>query len=286
MNKDRDVILVSGATGQQGGAVARQLIARGCKVRAMTRKPGEAKARALASLGAEVVDGDLNDAASLERALAGAWGAFSLQNTWEAGVEREEEQGKRFAEAAKKSGVSHLVYSSVASADRNTGIPHFENKFRIEQKVRSLGFPSWTIVRPVFFMDNLLSPWFKPGIDEGKLVMAIKPDTVLQMIAVEDIGWFGARAFEKHAEMNGKDVDIAGDARTLPQTAETLSRAAGRKIEFSRAPIEEVRKASEDYAKMLEWFDRVGYDADIPALEKEYAYRPTAFADWASKQRW
>jgi uncharacterized protein YbjT (DUF2867 family) len=286
MNKDRDVILVSGATGQQGGAVARQLIARGFKVRAMTRKPGEAEARALASLGAEVVAGDLNDAASLERALAGAWGAFAVQNTWEAGVEGEEEQGKRFAEVAEKSGVSHFVYTSVASADRDTGIPHFDNKFRIEQKVRSLGFPSWTIVRPVFFMDNFLSPWFKPSIDEGKLVMGVKPDTVLQMIAAEDIGWFGAHAFEKHAEMNGVDVDIAGDAHTLPQTAEILSRAAGRKIEFVRAPIEEIRKASEDYAIMLEWMDRVGYDADIPALEKQYGYRPTPLAAWAPKQKW
>ena len=242
MNKDRDVILVSGATGHQGGAVARRLIARGFKVRAMTRKPDEEKARALASLGAEVVAADLNDAASLERALAGAWGAFAVQNTSEAGVEGEEEQGKRFAEVAKKSGVSHLVYTSVASADRNTGIPHFDNKFRIEQKVRSLGFPAWTIIRPVFFMDNFLTPWFKPAIAGGKLVMPLKPDTVLQLIAAEDIGWFGAHAFEMHEQMNGVDVDIAGDAHTMPQTAEILSRAAGRKIEFVRAPIEEVRR--------------------------------------------
>jgi uncharacterized protein YbjT (DUF2867 family) len=286
MNKDRDVILVSGATGQQGGAVARHLLSGGYRVRAMTRKPDEAKAQALAAAGAQVVAGDLDDAASLERALAGAWGAFAVQNTWEAGVEREEEQGKRFAEVAKKSGVSHFVYTSVASADRNTGIPHFDNKFRVEQKIRSLGLPSWTIVRPVFFMDNLLSPWFKPGIDEGKLAMAVEPDTVLQVIAVDDIGWFEARAFEKHAEMNGVDLDIAGDQHTLPEMAEILSRAAGRNIEFVRPPIEDVRKWSEDYAKMLEWFDRVGYDADIEALKKQYGFRPTTLADWAAKQKW
>ncbi len=286
MNKDRDVILVSGATGQQGGAVARHLLSGGYRVRAMTRKPDEGKAQALATAGAQVVAGDLDDAASLERALAGAWGAFAVQNTWEAGVEREEEQGKRFAEVAKKSGVSHLVYSSVGSANRNTGIPHFDNKFRVEQKIRSLGFPSWTIVRPVFFMDNFQSPWFKPGMDEGKLAMAVEPDTVLQVIAVDDIGWFGARAFEKHAEMNGVDLDIAGDQHTLPEMAEILSRAAGRKIEFVRPPIEEVRKWSEDYAKMLEWFDRVGYDADIEALKKQYGFRPTTLADWAAKQKW
>ncbi len=286
MNKDRDVILVSGATGQQGGAVARHLLSQGYRVRAMTRKPQEARAQALAAAGAQVVAADLDDVASLERALAGAWGTFAVQNTWEAGVEREEEQGKQFAEVAKRTGVSHLVYTSVGSADRDTGIPHFDNKFRVEQKIRSLGFPSWTILRPVFFMDNFLSPWFKPGIDEGKLIMAVEPDTVLQMIAVDDIGWFGSRAFERHEEMNGVEMDIAGDQHTLPQTAEILARAAGRKIEFVRAPIEEVRKGSADYAKMLEWFDSVGYDADIEALKKTYGYRPKTLADWGSKQKW
>jgi len=286
MNKDRDVILVCGATGQQGGAIARRLLSSGCRVRAMTRKPQEAKAQALAAAGAEVVDADLDDATSLERALAGVWGAFAVQNTLEAGVEREEEQGKRFAEVAKKSDVSHLVYSSVGSADRNTWIPHFDNKFRVEQKIRSLGFPSWTVLRPVFFMDNFVSPWFKPEIDKGRLAMAVEPDTVLQMIAVDDIGWFGARAFEKHEEMNGVDLDIAGDQHTLPQTAEILGRAAGKKIEFVQAPIEEVRKWSADYAKMLEWFDRVGYAADIEALEKRFSYRPTTLAEWAAKVNW
>jgi uncharacterized protein YbjT (DUF2867 family) len=286
MNRNRDVILVSGATGQQGGAVARRLLSDGCRVRAMTRKPQEARAQALAAAGAEVVAGDLDDAASLARALAGAWGAFAVQNTWEAGVEREEEQGKRFAEVAKKSGVSHFVYTSVGSADRGTGIPHFENKFRIEQKVRALGFPSWTILRPVFFMDNFLLPWFKPGIDDGKLAMAVEPGTILQMIAVDDIGWFGARAFEKSEEMNGVEVDIAGDQHTLPQTAEILGRATGKRIEFVRAPIEEVRKGSADYAKMLEWFDRVGYDADIEALQRIYGYRPRTLAEWAAEARW
>ncbi len=214
------------------------------------------------------------------------WGAFAVQNTWEAGVEREEEQGKRFADVAKKSGASHFVYTSVGSADQSTGIPHFDNKFRVEQRVRSLGFPSWTILRPVFFMDNFLSPWFKPGIDQGKLVMAVEPDTVLQMIAVDDIGWFGSRAFERHEEMNGVELDIAGDQHTLPQTAEILGRAAEKKVEFVRAPVEEVRKFSADYAKMLEWFDRVGYNAEIEDLKKTYGYRPRTLAEWAAKVKW
>ena len=157
---DSKSVLVTGATGHQGGAVAGELLSRGFRVRAMTRKPQGENARALSRLGAEIVAADLDDEASLEKALAGMWGAFAIQNTWEAGVEGEEAQGKRFAKAAKKAGIEHFVYTSVASAHRRTGIPHFENKWRIEETVRGLGFPTHVILRPVFFMENWVSPWF------------------------------------------------------------------------------------------------------------------------------
>ena len=283
MQKGKDVIVVTGATGQQGGAVARKLLARGHKVKALTRKPQGEPAQALAKLGAEIVQADFDDPASLERALSGAWGVFSVQNTWEAGVVREEEQGKRLATIARKKGVQHFVYTSVGSAHRKTGIPHFDNKSRIEDTVRSLGFPSYTILRGVFFMENWTSPWFKPAILEGKLMIGIKPETVLQMVAVEDIGEFGRRAFERHEEMRGREIDIASDQHTMPQTAELLSRAAGRKIEFVPVPIEQVRQSSEDFAIMLEWFDRVGYNADIPRLKKEHGIEPTSLAAWAAR---
>jgi uncharacterized protein YbjT (DUF2867 family) len=276
-------ILVTGATGKQGGAVARQLLSHGHTVIAMTRKPNGEKARELAKLGAEIIQGDLDDSTSLQRATKGIWGVFAVQNTWEAGVEKEEQQGKRFAEVCRKAGVQHFVYSSVGSADRNTGIPHFDNKWRVEETVRSLDFPSYTIIRPVFFMENFLSPWFKPGIDEGKLMAALKPDTVLQMIAVEDIGKFGAWAFEEHEALNGYAIDIAGDECTMPEVAKTISLASGKKVKFVRAPIEEVRKSSEDYAIMLEWFDAVGYNADIDAISRESGIQPLTLDEWASK---
>ncbi|MGH7318219.1 MAG: NmrA/HSCARG family protein [Candidatus Rokuibacteriota bacterium] len=286
MATDKNLILVTGATGQQGGAVARELLARGHKVRAMTRKPDGPAAQALARLGADVVKGDLDDAESLKRAIQGAWGVFAVQNTWEAGVEKEEVQGKRMAEIAKQGGVQHFVYTSVGSAHRKTGIPHFDNKWRIEETVRRLGFPSHVIIRPVFFMDNFLSGWFKPGIDQGKLMIGLKPTTVLQMIAVSDVGKYGALAFEKHKELNRQEFDIAGDAHTMPETAKILSKATGRTITFEQVPIAEVRKASEDYALMLEWFDRVGYNVDIPALAKKYGIKPTSLAEWAAKVKW
>lgn len=282
MKTGTDLILVTGATGQQGGAVARELLAKGHKVRAMTRKPDGPAARELKALGAEVVAGDLDDAASLERALAGAWGAFAVQNTWEAGVEREEEQGKRFAEIARRAGVTHYVYASVGSADKRTGIPHFDNKARVEETVRALGFPSRVILRPVFFMENLASPWFLPGIQQGTLAVGMDPATPLQMIAVRDIGKYGAWAFERHAELNGRAIDIAGDRATMPRTAEVLARVLNRPVAHLRVPIEEVRKFSADFAAMLEWFDRVGYSADIEATSKESGIRPTTLEEWAA----
>ncbi len=279
-------VLVTGATGQQGGAVARELIAHGYAVRAMTRNPKGDKAQALAKLGATVVQGDLEDIDSLKRALQGAWGAFALQNTWEAGVEKEEQQGKRFAELAKQAGIQHFVYSSVGSAHRNTGIPHFDNKWRVEETVRKLGFPTHTILRPVFFMENWISPWFKPAIDNGQLAVGIKPDTVLQMIAVADIGKYGRYAFDHSQQLNGKALDIAGDALTMPQVAKLIGEAAQRQVTFVSVPIEEVRKFSMDFAAMLEWFDRVGYEADIKARSQESGVRPTTFSEWVKTVSW
>jgi uncharacterized protein YbjT (DUF2867 family) len=283
MDKKRDVILVTGATGQQGGAVARHLLAAGYKVRAMTRKPDSDAARQLASAGAEIVQGNLDDAGSLERPLAGVWGAFAVQNTWEAGVEQEEAQGKRFAELARRAGVQHYVYTSVGSAHRQTGIPHFENKWQVEETIRALGFPSQTIIRPVFFMENFASPWFRPALEQGQLTIGIAPQTRLQMIAVDDIGKFGLIAFERHDELNGEALDLAGDERTMPEAAGILGSAIGRPVEFVPTPIEQVRAFSSDFAAMLEWFDRVGYNADIAGLEQRFGVRLTRLPEWAAR---
>jgi len=283
---EKNTILVSGATGQQGGAVARELLTRGYPVRALTRNPESPGAGELAKLGAEIIQGDLDDPASLERAVAGAWGVFAVQNTWEAGVENEEVQGKRIAEIAKKQNVQHFVYSSVGSAHRNTGIPHFDNKWRVEEAVRGLDLPSYTIIRPVFFMENFISPWFKPGIDDGKLMIGIQPETVLQMISVANIGKYGCWAFENHQNLNGRAIDIADDAQTMLEAAGIIGQAAGKSVEFVSVPIEEVRKFSEDFAIMLEWFDRVGYEADIAKIANESDIRPVTLQEWSKKVDW
>jgi uncharacterized protein YbjT (DUF2867 family) len=275
-------LLITGATGRQGGATIHSLAGKGFHIRAMTRKAESDAAKALAAQGVEVVAGDLDDAVSIKSALKGAWGAYAVQNTWEAGVAKEEEQGKRFAELAKDAGVERFVYASVGSAHRNTGIPHFENKRRVEQTVVGLGFPSYAIIRPVFFMENTVSPWFLSG---DKLCVALPPTTKQQMIAVRDIGAYGALAFTSPEKLHNRAIDIAGDALTMPETAAALTKALGRQIDFVQVPIEEVRKNSEDLAIMLEWFVRVGYNADIAGTAKEFGISPTSFPEWAATQK-
>jgi uncharacterized protein YbjT (DUF2867 family) len=279
MTNDR-TILITGVTGKQGGAVAQTLQGSGFRLRGLTRKPESEQATALAGVGVDIVKGDLDDEAALRRALAGVWGVFGVQNTWEAGVEREEAQGKRLATLAREAGVEHYVYTSVGSAHKRTGIPHFDNKWRIEETVRSLRFPSHVILRPVFFMENLLAPYSLQG---DTLTWALGPDTKLQMIAVEDIGWFGARAFTDAAGLNRREIDLAGDVRTMPEVARILTEALRHPIAFAQAPIESVRQYSEDTASMLEWFERVGYSADIGSLEREFGRPLTKLPDWARR---
>ena len=273
-------ILITGVTGHQGGAVAQALQGSGLRLRGLTRKPESEQAAALARHGVDLVQGDLDDEASLRRALAGAWGVFGVQNSWEAGVEREEAQGKRLATLAREAGVEHFVYTSVGSAHTRTGVPHFDNKWRIEETVRVLRFPSHVILRPVFFMENLLTPFSLQG---STLASAIGPRTKLQMIAVDDIGWFGARAFIDAAALNRREIDLAGDVRTMPEAAEILTQALGRPIAFAQTPIEQVRQYSKDIALMLEWFERVGYSADIAGLQREFGRVLTKLPDWARR---
>ena len=277
MINDR-TILITGVTGHQGGAVAQALRGTGFRLRGLTRKPDSERAAALARQGLEIVKGDLDEESTLRTALTDVWGVFGVQNTWEAGVEREEAQGKRLAALARAAGVEHYVYSSVGSADKQTGIPHFDNKWRIEESVRGLRFPSHVILRPVFFMENLLAPY---SLNGDTLSSALAPTTKLQMIAVDDIGWFGAHAFTHAATMNRRELDIAGDVQTMSEAAEILTAALGRPITFTQTPIEQVRQYSADTALMLEWFERVGYSADVGGLEREFGRALTKLPDWA-----
>lgn len=270
-------VLVTGATGRQGGAVARHLATIGWSVRAFARNPDSEAAVALADAGMEVVQGDMEDRASLDRAMEGVHGVFSVQNFWESGAEREIIQGKNVADAAKDAEVEHFIYTSVGGADRNTGIIHFESKWEIENHIRALGLPN-TIFRPVFFMDNLLG--MMDQIEQGTLAFGLPSDTPLQMIATDDIGAFVAMAFQRRDEFLGKAYEIAGDELTMPRAANTFAHIIGRPVNYVELPLSEVDKQSHETAVMLEWFIRKGYEADISMLRRMYPGLKT-FEDWA-----
>jgi uncharacterized protein YbjT (DUF2867 family) len=279
-------VLVTGATGQQGGAVAQALLSRGHRVKALTRKPDGDAAQRLASKGAEIVRGDLGDVAAVVGAARDVDAMYLMGNSYEAGVEAETRQGTAAADAAKAAGIGHLIYSSVASADKKTGIPHFDSKFVVERHVAGLGIP-YTISAPAAFMENVVAPWAMGALAQGTHALALPPKRAWQVVAVADIGTFAASLIERRESVFGKRFDIAGDELSGEEQAKVLSQALGRPIAFQQIPITTIREQSEDAALMFEWFDRTGYDADIAALRKDFPeVRWHSFADWAKGFDW
>jgi uncharacterized protein YbjT (DUF2867 family) len=263
------LILVSGATGRQGGAVLRALRDKGYPVCALVRNPDRPEAHALVGHGTEILRGDLNDMPSLMRAVEGVYGAYGVTSRKDGGVEGEIQQGKNLIDAAKRSRVSHFVLSSVAAADQRTGIPHFESKFLIEEHLRSSGV-KYTIFRPVFFMENWLG--MRQTIEEeGTLTLPLNPDTRMPMIAVHDIGAFVGIAFDHPGNWHGRIVQIAGDELAMTEIAESLGRLAGREVKYVQVSWEDYEaKAGREIALMYRWFQQHGFPVDIGALRQEH----------------
>jgi uncharacterized protein YbjT (DUF2867 family) len=257
-------ILVTGATGQHGGALARLLLAKGRQVRALTRKTDSPAANELRSRGAELAIGDFEDRASLERAMRGVDAVYLMATPFGGGFEAEIRQGTIAADVAGAAGVSHLVYSSVSDADRQTGIPHFDSKYVIEQHVQGLGIP-YTIIAPAYFMENL----DLRSVREGRLAMPMPATRQLQQTALVDIAGFAALVLERGEPFFGKRINIASDELSGREMAAILTDVAGRSVTYVEVPLDRVRAGSEDLALMFEWFDRVGYSADIAALRRE-----------------
>lgn len=276
------LILVTGATGQQGGAVARSLLRQGQRVRILTRNPDKAAALAVAK--AEVVKGDLTELASLQAAVQGVDGVFAMSTLFEAGMKAEVRQGTMIADAAQQAGVAHFVYTSVAGADRESGVPHFETKWKVEQHIRRIGIPA-TVLRPVAFMENF-GTYFKPSA-EGVLSLPMRPETKLQMIALQDIGEFGAAAFVRSGDFLGQTIELAGDELTMPEVTALLARTAGHPIRFQRFPDDQVQGAmGNDLALMFRWINEIGYSVNISALRQRYGITLTKFADLIATADW
>lgn len=261
-------VLVTGATGLQGGAVVRLLAARGHAVRALTRRPETPLSRALSSAGAEVMRGDLEDRPTIEAAVAGMDAVFAMATPFELGEAAETRQIIRLTDAARAAGIAHFVYSSVAAADQGTGIPHFESKARAEEHLRSTSMP-WTIVAPVFFMENLIAPVVARGLTEDILTLALPRRRKLQMISVADIASFAALAFEQPQRFAGKRVEVAGDERRPEEMAQVLGTALGRRIHYVEQPVAMVHNHSRELGLMFEWLAEGGYRVDIRGLRHD-----------------
>jgi uncharacterized protein YbjT (DUF2867 family) len=209
-----------------------------------------------------------------------------MSTPFEGGEKTETREGINIVRAASAVGVSHLVYSSVAGADRATGIPHFDSKFEVEKEIRRSGVP-FTIVAPVFFMENFLADWLAAGIAKGSIAIAVPATRRLQQIAVADIAQFTALVIERREGFLGKRIEIASDELTGATAAAAISEASGRHIEYTALPIDSVRQWNDDLARMFEWFDRVGYDADIVGLRWLYPEVDWhRFSIWAREQDW
>lgn len=263
-----ETILVTGITGRQGGAVARELLRRGYSVRGLTRNPDSQRARALTQLGVELFRGNFDDAASLDSALNTADGIFAVTDFWEHGYEQEIAHGRNLIDAAVRAGTSFFVFSSVASADQATHIPHFDSKWEIEKYLRKSGLDH-AVVRPVSFMEN----WSLDSADvvAGRIVTAGNQERLHQYISVRDIARFVADAFDAPGRWNGVALDIAADEISLVRICEVLTEITGRSVEAEEVSWADYEAlAGDEMAVMSRWFDAVGYNVDVAALRKQH----------------
>jgi len=278
-------VLVIGATGQQGGAVANALIARGHQVVAGTRNVDSPAAKQLANQGADILKMDITEG-SLADAMKNVDSVFAMTTPFENGTEAEIKQGIAIADGAKEAGVGHLVFSSVAGADRPTGIPHFDSKHKVEKYIAKLGIP-YTICGPVFFMENHFAPWSLPSLKAGKLQIAMPGDRSLQQVSVTNIGTFCATMVEMRERVFGKRIDIAGDDLSGEESAAILSKVSGRPIVYESLAPEMLRKDSEDMYLMFKWINDVGFSSDIDGLGRDYSEVGwQTLEDWAKEQDW
>ncbi|KAH7063560.1 hypothetical protein B0J12DRAFT_172547 [Macrophomina phaseolina] len=277
-------ILVTGATGNQGGAVIDALLSQkrnDLTILAVTRDASSASAKRLANKSPTIklVQGNLDnvpalfDAAAQAAAPAPIWGVYSVQISMGRGVTLESEvhQGTSLIDASIARGVSHFVYSSVerggdaASWDNPTPVPHFQSKQRIEQHLRSAAAGtamSWTVLRPVAFMDNLT-----PGLPTKLFLTALR-DTLgakpMQWVAVADIGAFAALAFANPDEWRDRAIGLAGDELTFEELSESFEKATGYPAPVSYSFLgNTLMYMVTEVNLMIGWFASDGYRADI-----------------------
>lgn len=246
MANSKHPILVFGATGRQGGSVAKILLKAGWSVRALVLDSTKAASLQLRNAGVELVQGSFEETNLIRTAMKDAYGVFSVLPA-NLAAEDEIRHGISIADIAAETGINHFVYSSGASVGNElTGVPRFDAKPRIEAHVRELAMTT-TIIRPMIFMEMLVRPGF--GLDEGRLVSLIRPEHSIQLTAVEDIGKFVAAVFADRPRFGGRTLKIASDRLTGRELEAAFSEAAGSPISYERFP-DDVLAANADLAHM------------------------------------
>lgn len=283
-------VLVTGATGNQGGAVVNALLEKGYDVRALVRDPSSQKAQVLQSKGVDLYMGDFTDEDSIIKAAMGAHAMYAMMTPFEKGIEAEMDQGLNLVDAAIEAEVEHLILSSVASADKETNIPHFDSKYEVEKYLAKMASPSglnYTICAPVYFMENLISPWLIGPLREGLFTQALSEKRPLQQVALRDLGAFVAALIGRGIAVYGKRYEVASDVLTGIDEAQILSSVTKRRINYKGFSPDIMREQSADMAAMFEWFDKTGYNVDIQKLHKEFfEVNWHSFKDWAEEQDW
>jgi uncharacterized protein YbjT (DUF2867 family) len=274
-------ILVTGATGAQGGTLIPLLLDRGFSVRALTRNPDKPAARALAARGVEVVAGDLDDAASLQHACSGCYGVFAVQNFWEKGVgyEREVAQGKRLADVASEAGVEHFLQTSVAGCEEAGDVLHFHSKWEIEKHIRGLGLPC-TFLREVFFMENFFEPVMgnsgkkaiNPGLVLATLDGCLDPQTRFHMVTVNDIARASAEIFTQPDTFVGEIVDLASDALTVAEMKTIYRRVSGKRTLPFKIPLWALRLTNAEAARQYVWNNTVGWQFPLEPVREQFPF--------------
>ena len=287
MTESETRVLVVGATGNQGGAVVDHLLASTAAfdVRGLTRDATSDAAQALEDRGVTMVEGDLDDPETLRDPVGDADAVFAVTNFWTEGYDAQVQQGKNVAGVAAEEGVDQFVFSGVGSHDEDTGVPHFDSAGEIDEYVRDLDLP-WTILKPVFFMENL-EAFAEDVAEDGRLALPLAEGVGLQMVTNDDLGHAAAVAIANPEEFVGESIDLAGDERSLVETAEILTEVTGRDVEAVHVPIEDAYETfGEEFTVMCEWFNEVGYSADVPALGDRFGFEFTTLEEYLRAAGW